>query len=211
MSKYDEVYMKMAATFSEMSYANRRKVGCLIVKENRIISDGYNGSISGFPNECEYIEYSRVVHPFIKGLEVDTDGNIFKNGKLAKQALHYGGKYTYFQAFGKVFNYARTVIGAFVENPDPEFYTQVNHINYDVEDNRLINLEWCSNRYNSIHRDARAYKTSQYPGVSKCKDRNKWVASALIDGKQIKKKDLILLKKLLNFIRFCSIKGILPA
>lgn len=55
MSKYDDVYMRMASTFSEMSYANRRKVGCLIVKDNRIISDGYNGSISGFPNECEDI------------------------------------------------------------------------------------------------------------------------------------------------------------
>lgn len=53
MSKYDEVYMRMAATFSEMSYANRRKVGCLIVKDRRIISDGYNGTVSGSDNRCE--------------------------------------------------------------------------------------------------------------------------------------------------------------
>lgn len=55
MSKYDEVYMRMAAALSEMSYAKRRKVGCIIVKDNRAISDGYNGSVSGMSNRCEDI------------------------------------------------------------------------------------------------------------------------------------------------------------
>ena len=46
-------YMRMAMIWAENSYAIRRKVGCLIVKNNMIISDGYNGMPSGFPNVCE--------------------------------------------------------------------------------------------------------------------------------------------------------------
>lgn len=52
--KVDELYLRMAFTWSENSYAVRRKVGCLIVKNNSIISDGYNGTPSGFRNICEY-------------------------------------------------------------------------------------------------------------------------------------------------------------
>lgn len=46
-------YLRMASIWSENSYCNRRKVGALIVKNNMIISDGYNGTPSGFPNICE--------------------------------------------------------------------------------------------------------------------------------------------------------------
>lgn len=53
--KVDKLYLRMAFTWSENSYAIRRKVGCLIVKNNSIISDGYNGTPSGFRNVCEYI------------------------------------------------------------------------------------------------------------------------------------------------------------
>lgn len=51
--KFDIAYLKMAKIWSENSYAQRRKVGCLIVKDGMIISDGYNGTPSGFENECE--------------------------------------------------------------------------------------------------------------------------------------------------------------
>ena len=51
--KIDTLYIRMAFIWSENSYAVRRKVGCLIVKDNSIISDGYNGTPSGFPNVCE--------------------------------------------------------------------------------------------------------------------------------------------------------------
>ena len=53
--KIDALYMRMAFIWSENSYAVRRKVGCLIVKNNSIISDGYNGTPSGFPNVCESV------------------------------------------------------------------------------------------------------------------------------------------------------------
>lgn len=46
-------YLRMASIWSENSYCTRRKVGALIVKDNMIISDGFNGTPSGFPNICE--------------------------------------------------------------------------------------------------------------------------------------------------------------
>lgn len=52
--KIDRLYLRMAFIWAENSYAIRRQVGCLIVKNNSIISDGYNGTPSGFPNVCEY-------------------------------------------------------------------------------------------------------------------------------------------------------------
>ena len=49
----DERYIRMARIWAENSYCERRKVGALIVKDGSIISDGYNGTPSGFENECE--------------------------------------------------------------------------------------------------------------------------------------------------------------
>ena len=54
----DKRYLRMARIWSENSYAIRRKVGCLIVKDRMIISDGYNGTPSGFENVCEDVECS---------------------------------------------------------------------------------------------------------------------------------------------------------
>ena len=51
--RYDRAYMKMAQTWGELSHCERKKVGALIVKDRMIISDGYNGTPSGFENECE--------------------------------------------------------------------------------------------------------------------------------------------------------------
>lgn len=49
----DEIYLEMAEVWSKNSHCKRMKVGCLIVKNKSIISDGYNGSPSGFSNVCE--------------------------------------------------------------------------------------------------------------------------------------------------------------
>jgi dCMP deaminase len=51
--KFDIAYIKMAQVWSELSYATRKKVGALIVKNNTIIADGFNGTPTGFENECE--------------------------------------------------------------------------------------------------------------------------------------------------------------
>ena len=50
----DITYLKMADEWGQLSKARRRKVGCLIVKDGQIISDGYNGTPVGYDNNCEY-------------------------------------------------------------------------------------------------------------------------------------------------------------
>ena len=49
----DRRYLRMARIWAENSYCKRRQVGALVVKDHTIISDGYNGTPSGFPNVCE--------------------------------------------------------------------------------------------------------------------------------------------------------------
>ena len=51
--KYHKTYLKMATEWSSLSCCSRKKVGALIVKDGAIISDGFNGTPKGFPNECE--------------------------------------------------------------------------------------------------------------------------------------------------------------
>ncbi len=51
--KYDIAYLRMAREWSKLSYCKRRQVGALIVKDKMIISDGYNGTPTGFENICE--------------------------------------------------------------------------------------------------------------------------------------------------------------
>ena len=51
--KYDIAYLKMALEWAKLSYCKRRQVGALIVKDRMIISDGYNGTPTGFENICE--------------------------------------------------------------------------------------------------------------------------------------------------------------
>ncbi len=51
--KYDNAYLKMALEWGKLSHCKRKQVGALIVKDRMIISDGYNGTPSGFENYCE--------------------------------------------------------------------------------------------------------------------------------------------------------------
>jgi dCMP deaminase len=51
--RYDKAYLRMAQTWAELSHCERKKVGALIVRDGRIISDGYNGTPAGFENCCE--------------------------------------------------------------------------------------------------------------------------------------------------------------
>ena len=51
--RYDIAYLRMAQEWSKLSYCKRRQVGALIVKDKMIISDGYNGTPTGFENICE--------------------------------------------------------------------------------------------------------------------------------------------------------------
>ncbi len=51
--KYDKAYLRIAREWAKLSYCERKKVGAIIVKDNMIISDGYNGTPSGYVNCCE--------------------------------------------------------------------------------------------------------------------------------------------------------------
>jgi len=53
LEKYDKAYLRIANEWAQLSYCQRRKVGAIIVKDRMIISDGYNGTPSGFDNCCE--------------------------------------------------------------------------------------------------------------------------------------------------------------
>lgn len=55
-NKFDKAYLKMALEWAKLSYCKRKQVGALIVKDRTIISDGYNGTPSGFENCCEDTE-----------------------------------------------------------------------------------------------------------------------------------------------------------
>ena len=59
-TKFIEAFMDVAERFAQLSTATRAKVGAIIVKDNRIISIGYNGMPSGWTNECEHKEYMPV-------------------------------------------------------------------------------------------------------------------------------------------------------
>lgn len=52
-AKYDHAYLRMAKEWGKLSYCQRKQVGAIIVKDRMIISDGYNGTPSGFENFCE--------------------------------------------------------------------------------------------------------------------------------------------------------------
>ena len=62
-------YLRMAMIWAENSYCRRRQVGCLVVKDKRIISDGYNGTPSGFDNICE--DNNNVTLPFVLHAEAN--------------------------------------------------------------------------------------------------------------------------------------------
>ena len=70
--KFDNKYLRIAMIWSENSYAIRRRVGAIIVKDNTIISDGYNGTPAGFENVCEEI----------KGVDIISDNDEDKRHTL---------------------------------------------------------------------------------------------------------------------------------
>jgi len=57
-SKFKQYYMKIAAETAKLSYARRLQVGAIVVKDDRIISIGYNGMPAGWDNNCEHKEYA---------------------------------------------------------------------------------------------------------------------------------------------------------
>lgn len=69
LKKLDERYLRMALIWAENSYCQRRKVGALVVKDKMIISDGFNGTPSGFENVCE--DENQVTRPYVLHAEAN--------------------------------------------------------------------------------------------------------------------------------------------
>lgn len=83
----DRRYIRMANIWAENSYCQRRKVGCLVVRGNMIISDGYNGTPSGFENVCE--DDNNVTKPYVLHAEANAITKIARSGNSSDGATMY--------------------------------------------------------------------------------------------------------------------------
>ena len=83
----DERYLRMAILWSENSYCIRRKVGALIVKNKMIISDGYNGTPSGFENICE--DENNKTKPYVLHAEANAITKVAKSNNSSEAATLY--------------------------------------------------------------------------------------------------------------------------
>jgi dCMP deaminase len=83
----DKRYLRMARIWSENSYCKRRQVGALIVKDKMIISDGYNGTPSGFENNCE--DENNVTLPYVLHAEANAITKIACSNNSSKDATLY--------------------------------------------------------------------------------------------------------------------------
>ena len=83
----DNRYLRMACIWSENSYCKRRQVGALIVKDNMIISDGYNGTPSGFENICE--DDNDVTLPYVLHAQANAITKIARSGNNSQDSTLY--------------------------------------------------------------------------------------------------------------------------
>lgn len=83
----DQRYLKMADIWAQNSYCNRRKVGALLVKNKMIISDGYNGTPSGFENECE--DEDNKTKSYVLHAEANAITKVAKSGNSSLGATLY--------------------------------------------------------------------------------------------------------------------------
>lgn len=83
----DTRYLRMAEIWSENSYCERRKVGALIVRDKMIISDGYNGTPSGFENICE--DEDGLTKPYVLHAEANAITKIARSGNNSNGATMY--------------------------------------------------------------------------------------------------------------------------
>lgn len=83
----DQRYLKMADIWSQNSYCKRRQVGALLVKNQMIISDGYNGTPSGFENVCE--DENNNTKPYVLHAEANAITKVAKSGNSSDGATLY--------------------------------------------------------------------------------------------------------------------------
>ncbi len=83
----DQRYLRMARIWGENSYCQRRQVGALVVKDKMIISDGYNGTPSGFENVCE--DENNVTKPYVLHAEANAITKIARSGNNSENSTLY--------------------------------------------------------------------------------------------------------------------------
>jgi len=95
-NELDRTYIQMATVWSRLSKARRKQVGCLIVRDGTIISDGYNGTPRGFDNNCEQSfntmhseDYSLVTKPEVLHAESNAITKLAKSTQSSAGATMY--------------------------------------------------------------------------------------------------------------------------
>lgn len=83
----DQRYLQMADIWSQNSYCKRRQVGALLIKDQMIISDGYNGTPSGFENVCE--DENDKTKPYVLHAEANAITKVAKSGNSSNGATLY--------------------------------------------------------------------------------------------------------------------------
>ncbi len=83
----DQRYMRMARIWAENSYCKRRQVGALLVKNKMIISDGYNGTPSGFENNCE--DPNNISMPYVLHAEANAITKVARSNNSSEGATLY--------------------------------------------------------------------------------------------------------------------------
>ena len=85
-TKYDLAYLNMAREWAKLSHCKRKQVGALIVKNGTIISDGFNGTPSGYPNDCECDD---VTHWYVLHAEANAILKCAKWGNSCNESTLY--------------------------------------------------------------------------------------------------------------------------
>ena len=83
----DNRYLRMAEIWAENSYCKRRQVGAILVKDKMIISDGYNGTPSGFENVCE--DANRITFPYVLHAEANAITKVARSNNSSEGATLY--------------------------------------------------------------------------------------------------------------------------
>lgn len=86
-NKYDKAYLRLAKEWSKLSYCKRKQVGAIIVKDKMIISDGYNGTPSGFENCCE--DESNMTHWYVLHAEANAILKVARSTQSCHDATLY--------------------------------------------------------------------------------------------------------------------------
>ena len=86
-TKFDQRYLEMARIWAKNSYCTRRQVGALVVKNNMIISDGYNGTPSGFENVCE--DDNGISKPYVLHAEANAITKLARSNNNSDGATIY--------------------------------------------------------------------------------------------------------------------------